>query len=132
MKSMLVKDAMKPGVMHIDSSKLARDAAAMMKQWRLRSLVVMDEDCGLAGIITESDIVVAHLLNEGKTDWATVRVADIMKSKVTTVTPNASIKDAAQLMHDHRIHRVVVTEENDLCNPIGILSMGDILRYVEG
>jgi len=50
---------------------------------------------------------------------------------VLTVTPDMSLKEAAKIIVDHRIHRVVVAEADDMCNPIGILSLGDIMRYLE-
>jgi CBS domain-containing protein len=49
---------------------------------------------------------------------------------VLTVTPDMDLRDAAKIMVDHRIHRVVVAEVEDLCNPIGMLSVGDIMRYM--
>jgi len=42
-----------------------------------------------------------------------------------------SLQDAARILVNHRIHRVVVSDPDDLCKPIGILSLGDIMRYLE-
>jgi len=131
MKSMTVRDAMHKGVVSCDSSISVREAARIMNEKRLRSLVVVDFDCALAGIISETDIVAARLVHEGVKPWDQLTVGEIMTNRVLTVTPDMSLKEAAKIIVDHRIHRVVVAEPDDMCNPIGILSLGDIMRYLE-
>lgn len=131
MRSMTVRDAMHKGVVSCDSSISVRDAARMMNEKRLRSLVVVDFDCALAGIISETDIVAARLVHEGGKPWDQLTVGEIMTNRVLTVTPDMSLKEAAKILVDHRIHRVVVAEPDDMCNPIGILSLGDIMRYLD-
>lgn len=131
-KSMTVRDAMHVGLETCDSSTTLRDAVHRMTQTRLRSLVIVDFDCALGGIISESDIVTAQLLGKNSKAWEQVTVGEIMvgRDRVLTVTPDMDLREAAKIMVDHRIHRVVVAEISDLCNPIGMLSMGDIMRYM--
>ena len=119
------------GVVTCDSSIRVRDAVRLMNEKRLRSLVVVDFDCALAGIITEMDIVAARLVHEGGKPWDQLTVGEIMTNRVLTVTPDTSLKEAAKLLVSHRIHRLVVAESDDMCTPIGILSLGDIMRYLE-
>lgn len=132
MKSMTVRDAMHKGVVSCDSSTTVLEAAHIMNERRLRSLVVVDFDCALGGIISETDIVAAKLLNEGARSWDKLTVGEIMTNRVLTVPPEMTLTEAARVIVDHRIHRVVVAEADDLCNPVGILSLGDIMRYIEG
>jgi len=131
MEGMTVRDAMHHGVVTCDSSISVRDAVRLMNEKRLRSLVVVDFDCALAGIITEMDIVAARLVHEGGKPWDQLTVGEIMTNRVLTVTPDTSLKEAAKLLVSHRIHRLVVAESDDMCTPIGILSLGDIMRYLE-
>jgi CBS domain-containing protein len=131
MEGMTVRDAMHQGVITCDSSTSVRDAVRLMNEKRLRSLVVVDFDCALAGIITEMDIVAARLVHEGSKPWDQLTVGEIMTSRVLTVTPDTSLKEAAKILVSHRIHRLVVAEPDDMCTPIGILSLGDIMRYLE-
>lgn len=128
---MLVRDAMHVGVISCDSSTLVRDAMRMMNEKRLRALVVLDFDCALAGIVSEMDIVAARLVNDTGKPWDQLTVGEIMTNRVLTVTPDVSLKEAAQILVKHRIHRLVVADPEDLCKPIGILSLGDIMRYLE-
>jgi CBS domain-containing protein len=131
MEGMTVRDAMHHGVVTCDSSISVRDAVRLMNEKRLRSLVVVDFDCALAGIITEMDIVAARLVHEGGKPWDQLTVGEIMTNRVLTVTPDTSLKEAAKILVSHRIHRLVVAESDDMCTPIGILSLGDIMRYLE-
>jgi CBS domain-containing protein len=123
---------MHKGVVSCDSSTTVHDAARLMSEKGMRSLVVVDFDCALGGIISQSDIVAARLLNTSGRSWDHLTVGEVMTNRVFTVHPDMSLTEAAQVMVDHRIHRVVVAEVDDLCNPVGMLSMGDIMRYVEG
>ena len=131
MESMTVRDAMHTGVVSCDSSVTVHEAAQMMNRQRMRSLVIVDFDCALGGIISESDIVAAKLLNTSGRSWDQITVGDIMTNRVMTVAPEMPLTEAAKIIVEHRIHRAVVAEPDDLCNPIGILSLGDIMRYIE-
>jgi CBS domain-containing protein len=74
-------------------------------------------DMEMAGWI--SDAVADHLEH--------VRVGDIMVTDVLTVAPDADIRDAARVMVDHHVHRVLVVE-GDVVR--GILSATDLVRLV--
>lgn len=58
------------------------------------------------------------------------KVKDILNVKasgtIITISPNASLNDAVQLLAEHRIGAVVVVDEN--ANPVGILSERDVVR----
>ena len=131
MESMTVRDAMHTGVVSCDSSVTVHEAAQMMNRQRMRSLVIVDFDCALGGIISESDIVAAKLLNTSGQSWDQLTVGEIMTNRVMTVAPDMPLTEAARIIVDHRIHRAVVAEPDDICNPIGILSLGDIMRHIE-
>jgi CBS domain-containing protein len=128
--SMTVNDVMHEGVVSCDSSLSLPEAAKLMLDSQMRSLVVVDADCGLAGIVSQSDMVNARLLHAEAKQWDHLSIRDIMTSMVLTVTPEMLIKEAARVMIEHRIHRVVVADVNDPCHPVGVLSMGDIMRHM--
>jgi CBS domain-containing protein len=50
-----------------------------------------------------------------------------MTHPAVTVTPDVSVEDAARLMDERRIHRLVVTDA-DGKTPIGVLSVSDLVR----
>jgi acetoin utilization protein AcuB len=130
-KHMLVRDAMHKGVVTIDSSTTVGEATRMMNEQNLRSLVVIDFDCALGGILSQIDIVAAKLLAENDAAFEHMSVGEVMTNRVLTVPPDMGLREAAAIIVKHRIHRVVVAENDDLCNPIGMLSLSDIMRYLE-
>jgi len=59
----------------------------------------------------------------------TMKVEDLMVKDVITISPDASVQDALELMMHHHINGVVVTEHNKVR---GILTETDFLRKVYG
>ena len=58
-----------------------------------------------------------------------MRAADVMTRQVVTVTPDATIEEAARLMLEHRISGLPVTDSDAAV--LGILTEGDLLRRAE-
>lgn len=56
-------------------------------------------------------------------------VEEIMSGDVVTVTPSTPLPEAARLMLDHHIHRVLVVDGDDL---VGVMSAFDFVRLVAG
>jgi len=55
------------------------------------------------------------------------RVREIMSTALLTIAPHATLKEAARLMLDKHVHRLLATENKRL---VGILTSGDILRSI--
>ena len=130
MSTVHVRDAMHEGIASCDSSMTCQTAAELMLGSQLRSLVVIGADCGLVGIVTQTDLVDAKLVHQRDQKWEDLPIGDIMHSDVLTVTPDATLEDAARLMVDHHVHRLVVVPVDDPCAPIGVVSMGDVMRHM--
>jgi CBS domain-containing protein len=82
--------------------------------------VVLVQDGKAAGIVTDRDIVV-RAIADGR-DPGT-RVADVATDAMITVTPDQSATDAARLMREHDVRRLVVVQDG---RPAGIVSIGDL------
>jgi CBS domain-containing protein len=55
----------------------------------------------------------------------------LMSKPVISVSPETPIGEAARILQDRRIHRLVVVEEsNGHARPVGILSVTDLARHV--
>jgi CBS domain-containing protein len=76
------------------------------------------------GVVTEADIL--RVLSEGKA-LETLTAGDIMTEKPATVDVEAPITEVIQILQEHRILRVPVTERGRL---VGIISRSDIIRAV--
>lgn len=119
---------MRQGVVSCSPDTTIRDAARMMVAAGVRALVVIDGECGLAGIVSQTDLVSATVAGPNAPDWGDLRVRDVMTAQVITVTPDVKLEDAARMLVDGKIHRLVVVSSDEPCRPVGVLSMGDIVR----
>ncbi len=117
-----VGDVMTKGVIYVTPKDNVQRIAEIMKKNDIDSIIVMDRGKGI-GIITDRDII-CKIVAEGK-DPKTVNVSEVMTSPLITITPDIDIDDAARLMRDKNIKRLVVVKNNKI---IGILSEFDIIR----
>ena len=95
----------------------------------LRGLPVVDPDGVVVGVISQTDIVRLRAGSMPTSGWHGLLVRDLMTHPVITVQASASMKEAARLMINHRIHRLVVVADHDMA-PIGVISESDIVREV--
>jgi len=117
---MLVSQIMRKTVRTITPQTSVKAAAALMGQFNIGVLPVVCENGRPVGIVTDRDIVVRWASN-ADTDCA---VAPIMTQTVITCRTDQTIEQAAHLMSDMQIRRLVVL--NDAHEIAGILSLGDI------
>lgn len=95
-----------------DRLERARD---MLIAIGIHALPVMDDD-DVVGIITSTDLI---------DDWPEhTPVADVMTPVPTSIAAEASIREAAEVMINHRIHHLLVCDGDEV---IGILSSFDLL-----
>jgi len=94
--------------------------ARTMIRKKISSLVVVDEDGKLKGIVTKADVVM-YLASKGAGIYS---VRDFMTSNPITVKPSHPIFLAASLMSEHGISRVVVVDKEN--KPVGIITLADV------
>jgi CBS domain-containing protein len=90
---------------------------------------VTDEADRLLGIVTDRDICIATYTRGVAPASATV--ATTMARDVHSCGPQQSLADVLDLMAEQQVHRVPVTSAAD-GRLLGIVSLGDIARYVDG
>jgi CBS domain-containing protein len=103
------------------------EAAAIMDFYRLSGLPVIDSEGSLIGVVSQTDLLHARTTEPLWRVWQGLAVRHVMTSPAVTVTPGVSIDDAARLMAERGIHRLVVTS-SDGVTPIGVLSVSDLVR----
>jgi CBS domain-containing protein len=106
-------------VVEIADDTLA-EAAAHMREQQTSSLLVMEGD-HLAGILTERDLMKA--IAQGR-DPKLTQVKDVMVTEVITVSPDASLLDAASLMLSKWIRHLPVVRGKKV---VGIISQRDLV-----
>ena len=114
-----------PTVQSIDADATVLDAALLMNQFRIGSLVVTKGDA-VIGIFTERDILGRVVAQEAHP--RNLRVGDVMTSPVAVCTPTTPLAECRTIMREKRIRHLPVVENDRL---IGMLSIGDILAESE-
>lgn len=97
------------------------DAARAMRDLEIGDVVVTARGA-LAGLATDRDIVV-RAVADGK-DPATTPLREVLTEDVVRVRSDASTEEAAELMREHGVRRLVVTDDGD--KVAGIISLGDL------
>jgi len=118
---MQIKQVMTKGVEVVRPDDTLQDAARKMKSIDVGPLPVCDGE-RLIGMITDRDIIV-RATAEGR-DPKTTSVKEAMTPEVVCCYEDEDIEEAAALMKEHQIRRLVVLDRNKKL--VGILSLGDI------
>jgi CBS domain-containing protein len=105
----------------IDATCSLTEAAEKMRSLNVGFLPVK-EGTRLAGLLTDRDIVIRGLA-EGL-DPGSTQVKDILSSEVVYCYDDDSVEDAARLMEDNQIRRLIVVNHDQ--TPVGIVSIGDL------
>jgi CBS domain-containing protein len=117
--------------MSLDPITVSVDASIEQAQEILRlnhitGLPVVDEEGTLVGVLSQSDLVwgpglhVATLLRKKPSG---LRVGELMTSPAVTVELDVSVIEAARLMLQNRVHRLVAVDAAG--RPVGVLSATD-------
>lgn len=120
---MLVRDGMNPISVTVGPDHTLREAARRMCDRNVGAAVVMDNEQGGPGIITERDLL--RSAGTGQ-DIDTERVGDHLASKVIYARGDWSLEQAAEEMARGRFRHVIVLDDHG--DAVGILSMRDIVE----
>lgn len=107
----------------IVTGKTVTEAAKILDQFHIGSLVVLDTRKKLVGIFTSLDVVY-DVVAQGKNP-DDILVDDIMVTDIVSITPDKTIQDAMTLMSQNDIRQLPVLVGEKL---VGFVTMKDILR----
>ena len=113
-------------VVAISPDTPAVDAARVMGEKNVGSVVVVSGDNRPVGILTDRDLVVRVMAQER--DPGAVRAEEVMTRDVVTFQDSMGIYDAIQKMTDEGIRRMPVIDEAGRL--IGIVTMDDMIRML--
>lgn len=119
-----VAELMEKNVLAMQLNATASDCAKAMSK-RGVSGAVVTEGSAAVGIVTERDLATKVVGDE--LDPKKVLLRDIMSTPLITISQEAPITDAAQLMAQYRIRRLVVVKNQSELQ--GIITTGDIARW---
>jgi CBS domain-containing protein len=101
------------------------DAAKLMQSKRVGALPVVDDAGHLMGIVTDRDLVVNIIANDGTLD-STIETYGVRS--VLTVSPDTELADIEAIMSENQVRRVPVVDGDLL---VGMLSTADVAKAAE-
>ncbi|HWS35813.1 MAG TPA: CBS domain-containing protein [Actinoplanes sp.] len=134
---MRVRDIMTSSVYVVRHDAPVEDAAELMTTYAVTALPVVDGDERLVGMVSDSDLLWHRVPAEPATDprhhpdagvvpgRRPGVVVEVMSERPVTVTPDADVADAAQLMLDNDVRSLPVLQDHRV---VGVLSRRDILK----
>jgi acetoin utilization protein AcuB len=129
---MLVQDVMVKNAITAPSNTPVNDAKKLMKEQGFRRLPVVD-DGKLVGIVTEARLervspkTIAPLLWQITYVVSHTTLKDVMKKKVVTVKPTATVEQAVALAQRHEVGSLVVVERGKV---VGIVTTNDLFYKI--
>jgi IMP dehydrogenase len=109
-----------PVTMRPDQS--IREALAMMSRYKISGVPVTDADGHLVGILTNRDLRFENDLGR--------RIGELMtKDDLVTVPEGTTLEQAKQLLHRHRIEKVLVVDREG--NLKGLITVKDIQKMAQ-
>ena len=116
-----VRNIMTSDIVSLESTTSVNDAVALMVRENIGSVAVT-QDGKIVGILTERDILRKCC---PRTECAAMRVEDAMSSPPITIDGGAALGEAADIMAEKKIRRLLVTEKGEVQ---GIVTERDLMR----
>jgi CBS domain-containing protein len=116
-----VENVMSPNIVTVDSRSSLGEAARVMVEKGIGSVIVTSNG-EMTGIITERDLLKRFCLDS---NFAASLVEEVMSRPLITIEGHATIGQAADLMAEKKIRRLLVTLEGGIR---GIITERDVMR----
>ena len=148
--SKTVADVMTSEVLTVKRETPLKEAIQILADRKISALPVVEESGKLVGILSEGDLMwqesgveappyimlldsIIYLQNPAQHDKEIHKalgqtVGEVMSDRPLTIKPEQLVREAARLMHDKKIRRLPVIDEQD--RVIGIITQGDIVRMM--
>jgi signal-transduction protein with cAMP-binding, CBS, and nucleotidyltransferase domain len=101
--------------------------AELLRQEAVGAIMIFAADRGLAGIVSERDLVRA-VASHGA-EAIHLPAGELMSSSVVTCGPSSSTSDIMEQMLENHIRHLPVIEGDDV---IGMISVNDVIKAVHG
>ncbi len=127
---MQVAELMVSDVKAIAPDMTVVDAVALMTEYHISALPVVNAHSRLLGVLSTTDVLQAAAEatdGQARDQLFESVVRDLMTPRPATVAPEADVKEAAQQMLYLEVHRLFVEEDGKL---VGVISQSDIVRGV--
>lgn len=114
-----VKEIMSTDVQYCTPLDNVYEVAVKMRDLNVGAIPIVEED-KIIGMVTDRDIVIRGIAEKRSGSY---KITNVMSDQIVQVSPDDTVKHAAQIMAKHQIRRLPVTENGRL---VGIVSLGDL------
>jgi CBS domain-containing membrane protein len=140
-----VRGLMTTRIISVKKDADIHEVSRLLSENRVSGLPVLDDDARVVGVITEKDVLAMTGIDRGHTMKELIRhllgeplprrhggrlVEDYMSTPAITVQPDTDIRQAAAIMNERGIKRLIVVDSNGAL--VGIIARADIVRAVGG
>ncbi len=126
----VVRDLMHRGLITCRQDATLGHVAVLLAQHHVHALIVVDRDNRPVGIMSDTDLMAGEWLSADSESLAAMRklrANDLMSYPIITVDASASLNEAARLMIEHDISRLIVTENG---KEVGVISGSDFVASI--
>jgi CBS domain-containing protein len=125
---LLVADVMTIDPIVVGDDAPLEEAARLLRANSVSGLPVVDRRGSLVGVISQTDLIAIEEAPIGRLirmESSGLLVGELMSSPAITVPMTGSLGEAARLMRDRRVHRLVALDDDG--HPVGVLSASDFV-----
>lgn len=158
MATLCARDVMTDSVIMVSPESSLQDVLRVFVESNIHGAPVVDEDGKLVGSITTSDLLRAQederdtasatpdylrgVLEFSSPDWtgdltdfqdrlSGRTVAEVMTKGLVHVAADAPLAAVARALREHRVHRVWVVEDGELCGVVSALDLMPVLERMQ-
>ena len=125
MSHVSVTEVMTAPVLTVERDERPADVSRAMVDQKIKSVVVIDDDCQPVGILTSTDFV---RMTATGVDPHETTVGEFMTTDVVTVTTDQRVPGVADLLVEHGISHLPVVDDDG--QAIGIVSATDLTEHL--
>jgi len=134
-----VSDVMTPTAVAIGRDAPFKDVVALMDQWKVSALPVLEGEGRVIGVVSEADLLPKEEFRDSDPDRFTQRdrsadlakaggltAQDLMSTPAVTVHADATLAEAARIMARRKVKRLPVVDGVGMLE--GVVSRADLLK----
>jgi CBS domain-containing protein len=125
---MKLAEVMTTNVMTVNLSDPASTAGRLMWNCDCGAIPVVQDDGRAVGMITDRDICMSAVLRDRSP--SAIPVFEAMSKPLIACSARDDLETAEQLMCRHRVRRIPIIDDDG--RPVGIVSLGDLVRASQG
>ena len=126
----LVRNLMHPGLLTCRPDAKLGEVSVLLTQHHVHAILVADRQGRPLGILTDYDLLAGEWLSEDPQSMKTmsgITAADLMSHPIDSVEASMPLNEAAHVLNEKQISRLLVTENG---KAVGVISISDFVASI--